>query len=136
MKNIMKGLAHIGVPCANLEKTIKFYEGLGFVSAAKTENLNGYHVAMLENNGCILELYESTDEAEKKAVRQRSDGHVDHIALCVEDLDRAFAYCSAEGYTLVTDGIESTDIWSPKKCRYFTVLGTNGERVEFSEIEA
>lgn len=135
MKNIMKGLAHIGVPCADLGKTIKFYEGLGFESAAKAENLNGYRVAMLENNGCILELYESMDKAEKNAVEQRVDGHVDHIALCVEDIDKAFAYCSAEGYPVVTDGIESTNIWNPKKCRYFTVLGVNGERVEFSRIE-
>lgn len=135
MKNIMNGLAHIGIPCTDLEKTIRFYEGLGFVSAAKAENLNGYHVAMMENNGCILELYESTDEAEKNAVKQRNDGHVDHIALCVENLDKAFAYCNAEGYPVVTEGIENTGIWSPKKCRYFTVLGVNGERVEFSQIE-
>lgn len=135
MADMVNGFAHIGVPCTDLEKSVSFYEEFGFRAAAKARDLNGYHVAMMENSGCIIELYESADAEEKEAAGQRSDGHVDHIALRTEDLDRVYAYCTEKNYPVVMDGIESTDIWSPKKCRYFTITGPSNERVEFSQTE-
>lgn len=88
MADMVNGFAHIGVPCTDLEKSVSFYEEFGFRAAAKARDLNGYHVVMMENSGCIIELYESADAEEKEAAGQRSDGHVDHIALRTEDLDR------------------------------------------------
>lgn len=135
MADMTKGFAHIGVPCTDLEKAVSFYEEFGFYPVAKARDLNGYHVAMMENSGCIIELYESVDPEERDAAGRRNDGHVDHIALKTDDLDGVYAYCVKKNYPVVTDGIESTDIWSPKKCRYFTITGPNRERVEFSQIE-
>lgn len=93
MADMAKGFAHIGVPCTDLEKAVSFYEEFGFHPAAKARDLNGYHVAMMENSGCIIELYESVDPEERDAAGRRNDGHVDHIALKTDDLDGVYAYC-------------------------------------------
>ena len=62
MKYNPTGLAHIGVPCADIHKTIDFYKEFGFEVTAIAENLNGFDVVMLQNGTCTIEAYHPLDE--------------------------------------------------------------------------
>lgn len=129
----MRGLAHIGIPCSNLRDSIAFYQLLGFAPVAEKEGLNGYHVAMLKNGDCTIELYEAVDLRERECFSARMDGQIDHIALkCQGDLDICYQRVCGRKIPVVSAGIETTQIWE-RPCRYFIVRGPDGERVEISE---
>ena len=128
------GLAHIGIPCLNLDRSIAFYQLLGFSAMARKNERNGYHVAMLRNGSCTIELYEAVDPREKEACGSRPDGRIDHIALkCGGDLDSFYQRVCEIGIPLASTGIETTQIWE-QPCRYFILRGPDGERVEISEL--
>lgn len=129
----LHGLAHIGVPCVNLEKSICFYQQLGFSVITRKDSLNGYHVAMVKNADCIIELYESLQNDKNGAGSWRKEGCIDHIALkCRDSLDECYHWAVKNGYSIVSDGIETTMIWDTP-CRYFLLSGPDKERIEISE---
>ena len=132
MGNNIQGLAHIGIPCENLARAVDFYGRLGFATVAAKNAMNGYNVAMVEKDGCIIELYQSLDDS---VFLPGGNGSVDHLALRCTGIKELYAEACAQGLMVVTDGIESNDLWAPKTCRYFTVLGPNRERVEFCQVE-
>lgn len=71
----INGLQHIGLPTNDLEKTVAFYEGLGFSVALRTVNeAAGEQVAFLQLKELVIEAYQ-TGRAAGRA------GAVDHIAL-------------------------------------------------------
>lgn len=72
-----------------------------------------------------LELYENGKAA-------GVSGAVDHLALDVTDVEGAYALVQQLGYPVVSQGIESLPFWE-RGVRYFTILGPNGERVEFNQ---
>ncbi|MBL8133032.1 MAG: VOC family protein, partial [Anaerolineae bacterium] len=78
-----------------------------------------------------LELYQlpGTEGAEAAA---RSDGHIDHVALDVTDIDAAFAAARSMRLDLLQDAPVFLPFWE-KGIRYFIVRGPDGERVEFCE---
>ena len=78
----------------------------------------------MEKGGLVIEIYEA-EEGEKLP------GAIDHIALDVEDLDALHAYAVEKGFNIVEEG--SLPFWD-NGIRYFTVLGPNNEKVEFSEM--
>ena len=59
-------------------------------------------------------------------------GPFDHLALDVTDVEGAYALVQQLGYPVVSQGIESLPFWE-RGVRYFTILGPNGERVEFNQ---
>lgn len=61
-----------------------------------------------------------------------SPGAIDHIALDVSDIEAAYALVQGLGYPVVSQGIESMNVWE-NGVRYFTILGPNQERVEFNQ---
>lgn len=127
------GLAHIGVPCANIDKSMSFYESIGFQQMVYKRALNGYHVAMMRNSGCTIELYEACDREEHREMAARKNGHVDHIALfCTGEIEAAYASAMETGCEIVSNGIESTELWG-EISRYFILLGPDSERIEISE---
>ena len=75
------GIQHIGVPTNDIEKTIAFYEALGFENAHQKDN-NGEMVAFLKLGDLVIETYQNG-----RAVGQA--GAVDHIAINVTDVDAA-----------------------------------------------
>ena len=80
----INGLQHIGLPTNDLEKTVAFYEGLGFSVALRTVNeAAGEQVAFLQLKELMIEAYQ-TGRAAGRA------GAVDHIALDVADVDTLF----------------------------------------------
>jgi len=127
------GLAHIGIPCADLSSCLEFYGKLGFGLIVRRDDLEGFNVAMMDNHGCVIELYESLANAGQDHF-PHGDGAVNHIALACNNIKATYDECVRNGYAILSDGIEATGIWAPRSCRYFIVEGPCGERIELNEI--
>ena len=72
LSDSVTGLQHIGIPSADLQKSVDFYEALGFTTIYHTVNGDD-HVAFLELGGLVLELYGN------RSIKRES-GAIDHIA--------------------------------------------------------
>ncbi len=132
----LRGLQHIGLPVTNLERSKAFYAGLGFVEVMRTDlprALEAIHVAMMHHEGLTIELYQLEPE-ERQEIAKRSDGHIDHIALDVMDIEQAFSeICAAGLEVLEKDAPVFLPFWE-KGVRFFTIRGPDGEKVEFNQI--
>ena len=116
---VLTGVAHIGIPTNDLDKTIVFYKKLGFVSALETVNkAAGERVAFLQLGNLMIETYENHRAAEKA-------GAIDHVALATTDIEAAFAAAKEAG-------IHSLPFWE-NGVRFFMVEGPNKERIEFCQ---
>ena len=121
------GLQHIGIPTNDLEKTVAFYTGLGFEIALRTVNeAAGEQVCFLRLKNLCIETYPNGCAAGRP-------GAIDHIALDVRDVDAAFARAQAQGLQLLDECVQQLPFWE-KGVRFFTILGPNGEKVEFSQM--
>ena len=127
MNNIasyINGLQHIGVPTGDFAATVAFYESLGFEIKYQTVN-NGDQVAFLGRGTCVIETYEYSDPA-------NANGAVDHIALDVTDIQAVYDELTARGHQALEGSIQSLPFWA-NGVKYFTILGPNHEKVEFSQ---
>ena len=130
----VRGLQHIGLPVTDIARSTDFYTRLGFRVAMETEledPQGAIQVKMLELNGLVLELYQLAGP-DLDGIRARGDGHIDHVALDVLDVERAFEELRAAGVTPLEDAPVFLPFWD-KGVRYFNVHGPDGERVEFNE---
>ena len=119
---VLTGVAHIGIPTNNLDKTIAFYKKLGFVSALETVNkAAGERVAFLQLGDLMIETYENHRAAEKA-------GAIDHVALATTDIEAAFAAAKEAGMHLLHSSIQSLPFWE-NGVRFFMVEGPNKERI-------
>ena len=110
----INGLQHIGLPTNDLEKTVAFYEGLGFSVALRTVNeAAGEQVAFLQLKELMIEAYQTGRAA----------------GLIGFDL---FVLLRDGGYELLDDAVRFLPFWA-RGVRFFTILGPNGEKVEFSQ---
>lgn len=125
-QNFITGMQHIGMPTSNMEKTVAFYEMLGFRSAYQTENetSNG-KVVFLKMGNVIIEAYESERTAQKS-------GAWDHIAFDVTDIEKVFCLAREKKCHILDEEIQFLPFWS-KGVRFFTIVGPNQEKVEFSQ---
>lgn len=137
----MNGIQHVGIPVTDLARSEEFYGRLGFVNAmaAGFEYEGGQgRVAMMQRGALmhrgavVLELYQMP-EAELVEIRARGNGHIDHVAFDVDDIDEAFATLRGEGFAVVEAVPVKLAFWA-RGCRYFNVLGPDGERLEFNQI--
>jgi catechol 2,3-dioxygenase-like lactoylglutathione lyase family enzyme len=132
----LQGFQHLGVPVTDLERSQAFYMQFGFEIVMATSFPTGsgtVHVAMLKKNDFTFELYQLPEE-ERRQVAGRDDGHIDHIALSVLDIDQACADVRAAGLDILE---ENAPLFLPfwgNGVRYFTVRGPDGEKVEFNQI--
>ena len=122
ISDISTGLQHVGIPTNDIAKTIAFYEALGFRVVHRKDN-RGEDVAFLKMGDLVLETYEN-----HKAVG--ISGAIDHIALNVTDVEEARRIASGLGLEVIEEG--QLPFWE-NGVRYFTVLGPNGEKVEFNQ---
>jgi len=128
-------LQHTGVPVTDLERSVSFYESLGFTKVM--ERSFPYpggmgKVAMMEQSEIILELY-LLDGADLEEVSRRSNGHFDHIAFDSQDIDYAFTKLKQAGFNIVEPAPIYLPFWT-HGCRYFNILGPDLERIEFNQI--
>ncbi|WP_320128416.1 VOC family protein [uncultured Sphaerochaeta sp.] len=125
LKSIVSGIQHIGIPTNDLESTLSFYEKLGFEIAYETTN-GSEKVAFLKLGSIVIETYQNG-----KATR--IPGAIDHIALDVNDIDKAYSLIREKGFTELEDGMQTLPFWA-NGVKFFTILGPNQEKVEFSQM--
>lgn len=136
MNLIINRLQHIGIPVTDIQRSEVFYTQLGFKnvmnSTFEINNEPGGKVAMLQSGEMIIELYQMPP-TELEKIRQRSNGHIDHLAFDVDDIEATFQLLKEEGYEVLEDAPVFLAFWS-KGCKYFNILGPDGERLEFNQI--
>lgn len=125
IKELVTGLQHIGLPCADMDATAAFYTSLGFELAHSTVN-DGGRVCFFRLGGVCVEAYESRQTAGRA-------GAIDHIALDVTDIEQTWQAVSAAGYRPLESEIQALPFWE-KGVRFFNILGPDSEKVEFSQI--
>ena len=115
------GIQHLGIPTEEFEKTVAFYQGLGF----ETTWTNG-EVAFLQLGTMVVETYVA-DEAAMK------NGAIDHVALNVKDIEAAWRDAQACGYETEDKEINFLPFLE-NGVRFFTIIGPNREKVEFNQM--
>ena len=128
-------IQHIGIPVTDIKMSVAFYERLGFKNVmASTFECNGGKglVAMMQLNDMIVELYQMP-EAELKEIRERKNGHIDHIAFDVDDIDQTFNELKQASLNILEEAPVFLAFWK-NGCKYFNITGPDGERLEFNQI--
>lgn len=131
----IKHIQHIGIPVTDIARSVVFYQQLGFANVMNNHFLyNGGSglVIMMQCGKVIIELYQlpAKDLAE---IRSRKNGHIDHIAFDVEDIDEVFNKLKSASFKIIEDAPVFLPFWE-KGCKYFNITGPDGERLEFNQI--
>jgi catechol 2,3-dioxygenase-like lactoylglutathione lyase family enzyme len=132
----LQGLQHLGLPVTDLERSKAFYMQLGFTEAMRMNiqpQREVIRVAMMEHENFTIELYELGLE-ERREIAARSDGHIDHVALNVLDIEQAYAEIKSAGIEILEDDAPVYLPFWKSGVKYFTVRGPDGEKVEFNQI--
>ena len=120
------GVQHIGIPTDNIEKTVLFYEEMGFDKVYETYNKSANQkVAFLQFGTLMIETYEEENIS-------KADGVINHISIDCIEIQEAYKIAKTKGYVLLTEGISSLDFWE-NGIRYFIIQGPNKERLEFCQ---
>lgn len=121
----VSGIQHIGIPTSDIEKTISFYEKLGFVVEHRNQvPSNGAQVAFLRLKNLVIETYAEGGNG--------LDGAINHIALDCTDIEAAYQWVTEHGFTVLSQGIEKLPFWE-NGVEFFIIEGPNKERVEFCQ---
>ncbi|MES2519344.1 MAG: VOC family protein [Bacteroidota bacterium] len=131
----IKKIQHIGIPVTNLERSESFYKRLGFediMSSTFEHNKEKGNVKMMKSGEVILEIYQMP-ESELTEIRQRKNGHIDHVAFDVDDIDKTFESLKKANFTILEPQPVFLPFWK-NGCKYFNIVGPDGERLEFNQI--
>jgi lactoylglutathione lyase len=135
MELALNGFQHLGIPVTDLERSVAFYRRLGFEPVMSSDfDLNGDKgkMSMLQRGEMIIELYQFPP-AELAEIKTRKDGHIDHMAFDVSDVDATYQWMKAEGFAPIEPAPVFLPFWK-NGCRYFNIAGPDGERLEFNQI--
>jgi len=136
LQDNLQGLQHLGIPVTNLERSKDFYTKLGFIEAMQTDiqpQTEVIRVAMMEHDNFTIELYELGQE-KRQEIAKRADGHIDHVALNVLDIEQAYMEIKAAGLEILEDNAPIYLPFWEHGVKYFTVRGPDGEKIEFNQI--
>ena len=128
-------IQHIGIPVTDLVRSEAFYQRLGFknVMASGFDFKGGKgKMAMMQRGTMIIEIYQLPEE-ELHEIRSRSNGHIDHIAFDVPDIDKAYAELKNASFSIIEEAPVFLPFWK-NGCRYFNITGPDGERLEFNQV--
>lgn len=120
LSDSVTGLQHVGIPTDNLQKSIAFYEALGFTKIYETPN-GEENVAFMELGALVIELYGNREI-------KGENGAIDHIALNSTDIDASYAACKELGLTFF-EHITALPFWA-NGIRYFSIVGPCKEIIE------
>ena len=132
----LQGVQHLGLPVTDLERSKAFYLNLGFTQTMRTDlpgQNEAIQVAMLQKDDLTIELYQLASQ-ERKEIAARHDGHIDHIALNVLDIDKAYTEIKAAGLEILEENAPMFLPFWVHGVKYFTVRGPDGEKIEFNQI--
>lgn len=128
-------LQHVGIPVTDLNASETFYNTLGFKNVMVSDfDFNGSKgkVAMMQQGDMIIEIYQMP-ESELAEVRNRKNGHIDHIAFDVADIEEAYDELKLAGFAIIEEAPVFLPFWK-NGCKYFNITGPDGERLEFNQI--
>ena len=125
LNELINGLQHIGLPTADVQKTIDFYAKLSFEVLWENRKPGNERVAFLKKGSCVVETYFSETPV-------MTAGAVDHIALDVTDVEAAYEAAQALGYASLEGQITFLPFFA-NGVRFFTILGPNSEKIEFNQ---
>lgn len=92
VKEKITGIQHVGIPTNDMQKSVAFYQSIGFEVAHETINpASGECVVFLQLGNLIMEVYESSEATHRV-------GAIDHVALDVVDIEDVFQ-CIQAGVT-------------------------------------
>jgi lactoylglutathione lyase len=86
----------------------------------------------MQRDEMVMELYQ-LPEPELTEIKARKNGHIDHVAFDVDDAEATYQILKENGYTMLEPAPVFLQFWQ-KGCKYFNIVGPNGERLEFNEI--
>ena len=121
------GMQHIGLPTRDMQATLAFYQGLGFSIDWKIELEGKIGLAFLKLGDCVFETFINPNAV-------GVPGAIDHIALNVTDVEKVYEAIVNDGSYTICDpekGIQFLPFYNGVK--FFTILGPNGEKVEFNQ---
>jgi catechol 2,3-dioxygenase-like lactoylglutathione lyase family enzyme len=136
LSTIIKSIQHVGIPVSDIGVSEVFYSRFGFKNVMQsTFEIDGEEgiCIMMKNKKTILELYQMP-EKQLREIRARKDGHIDHIAFDVDDIDKTFSMLKEALFTILEEKPVSLPSFWKNGCRYFNILGPDGERLEFNQI--
>ena len=125
ISDFCSGINHVGVPTLDYNKSVAFYEGLGFKKASTKVNPNGQQVAFMQCGNLIVEIYDKEGAAMKT-------GAINHIAVDVHNIDELHKIIKAKGFKFIQDKVTPLPYWE-KGIKYFSIEGPNKETIEFCE---
>ncbi len=128
-------LQHVGIPVTDIKISEAFYRRLGFENAMEagfTQNSGPGTCIMMQHTTVTIDLYQ-LPASQLQGIRERKDGHIDHIAFDVDDIDSTFTTLKNAGLHVVEEAPVFLSFWE-KGCRYFNILGPDGERLEFNQV--
>jgi lactoylglutathione lyase len=135
VSNLINHIQHIGIPVTNVALSEAFYNQLGFQnvmqSPFKEDGETGTCV-MMKYKSIIIELYELPAH-KLNEIRDRKDGHIDHITFDVDDIDVAFSALKSASFQIMEEAPVFLPFWQ-NGCKYFNILGPDSERLEFNQI--
>jgi len=132
----LQDLQHLGIPVTDIKRSKAFYEQFGFTETLYEEipdKPEPIAIIMLQKGNFTIELFQLSGE-ERKAIGRRSDGHIDHVALNVIDIDKAYAEMKTAGFEILEQNAPVFLPFWEHGLKYFTVRGPDGEKVEFNQV--
>ena len=136
LKEQLNGIQHVGIPTNDIEKTIRFYETLGFEVAFQTVNEEADEkVVFLKLGTLVVEAYENHAAVLRAGAidhAKMEDGAIDHIAIDVKDIEKVYEMISEAGLNTTKDTVHFLPFWE-NGVKFFTIEGPNKEKVEFSQ---
>jgi catechol 2,3-dioxygenase-like lactoylglutathione lyase family enzyme len=119
-KSLFKSLEHIGIKTVDIEAAVKFYTtilGFDFISRIKPGDVE---LVFLKLDETVIELVEVNNGT------VFSDGVVNHIAFCVNDIFKAVEWLKSNGVELLNEEPRSMG-----EGRFnFFFRGPSGEKLE------
>ena len=131
----LENIQHIGIPVTDMNASESFYTNLGFENVMQANFIHETETGicvMMRQGTIIIELYQMPQK-ELAGIAARKDGHVDHVAFDVADIDKTFSILKEAGYHIMEEAPVYLQFWN-NGCKYFNILGPDGERLEFNEI--
>lgn len=126
VKGKITGIQHVGIPTSDMQKSVEFYQSIGFEIAHETINpASEERVVFLQLGNLVMEVYESNEATHRV-------GAIDHVALDVVDIEEVFQSIQAAGNHLLDSEVRSLPFWE-YGVKFFTILGPNEEKIEFCE---
>jgi catechol 2,3-dioxygenase-like lactoylglutathione lyase family enzyme len=131
----IRGIQHAGIPVTDIKQSEAFYARLGFTNVMEASfdyNRDKGTCIMMQRDNIIVELYQ-LPASELETIKQRKDGHIDHIAFDVPDINSTFRILKDGGFNVIEEAPVFLQFWK-KGCMYFNITGPDGERLEFNQI--